>query len=105
MRSNVKSTSTIVVTEEMVPEFEVQVGKAEVDKERILAAVRAFLALASSVASMAGFAFDVDATYQLVLCALMFACMAFSYWKNNNWTLNSVKSQSIKNAMDESDRK
>ena len=83
------------VTEEMVPEFTVNVGSAEITKSRVIAAVRALLMLITSVASMFGFAFDVDGVYQLVLVVLMAASMIWGYWKNNNWTQKAVAAQDV----------
>lgn len=87
------------VTEEMVPDFEIEVGSSVISKERVIAAVRAALMLASSVATMAGFAFDADFVYQVALCVLMLASMIWGYWKNNNWTVNAVTAQKVKNGL------
>ena len=100
--SDVTTTDTVetTVTEEMVPEFTVNVGSAEITKSRVIAAVRALLMLITSVASMFGFAFDVDGVYQLVLVVLMAASMIWGYWKNNNWTQKAVAAQDVKNNVD-----
>lgn len=87
------------VTEEMVPEFEIEVGDSIVNKERVIAFVRALLMLISSAATMAGFAFDADFVYQVVLCVLMLVSMIWGYWKNNNWTVNAVTAQKVKNSL------
>lgn len=100
--SDVTTTDTVetAVTEEMVPEFTVNVGSAEITKSRVIAAVRALLMLITSVASMFGFAFDVDGVYQLVLVVLMAASMIWGYWKNNNWTHKAVAAQDVKSNVD-----
>ena len=100
--SDVTTTYTVetAVTEEMVPEFTVNVGSAEITKSRVIAAVRALLMLITSVASMFGFAFDVDGVYQLVLVVLMAASMIWGYWKNNNWTQKAVAAQGVKGNVD-----
>lgn len=87
------------VTEEMVPEFEIEVGESVINKERVIAFVRALLMLISSAATMAGFAFDADFAYQVVLCVLMLVSMIWGYWKNNNWTVNAVTAQEVKNSL------
>lgn len=87
------------VTEEMVPEFEIEVGDSIVNKERVIAFIRALLMLISSAATMAGFAFDADFVYQVVLCVLMLVSMIWGYWKNNNWTVNAVTAQKVKNSL------
>ena len=92
--------NSTTVTEEMVPEFTVSVGSAEITKSRVIAAVRALLMLVTSVASMFGFAFDVDGVYQLVLVVLMAASMIWGYWKNNNWTQKAVAAQDVKSSVD-----
>ena len=87
------------ITEEMVPEFEIEVGDSIVNKERVIAFIRALLMLISSAATMAGFAFDADFVYQVVLCVLMLVSMIWGYWKNNNWTVNAVTAQKVKNSL------
>lgn len=100
--SDVTTTETVetAVTEEMVPEFTVNVGSAEITKSRVIAAVRALLMLITSIASMFGFAFDVDGVYQLVLVVLMAASMIWGYWKNNNWTQKAIAAQDVKGNVD-----
>ena len=100
--SDMTTTNTVetAVTEEMVPEFTVNVGSAEITESRVIAAVRALLMLITSVASMFGFAFDVDGVYQLVLVVLMAASMIWGYWKNNNWTQKAVAAQDVKSNVD-----
>lgn len=89
-------TTSTTVTEEMVPDFTIEVGTAEITKARVIAAVRALLIVVTSIASMFGFAFDVDAVYQIVLVVLMAASMIWGYWKNNNWTQKAVAAQDAK---------
>lgn len=89
-------TTSTTVTEEMVPDFTIEVGTAEITKARVIAAVRALLIVVTSIASMFGFAFDVDAVYQIVLVVLMTASMIWGYWKNNNWTQKAVAAQDAK---------
>lgn len=89
-------TTSKTVTEEMVPDFTIEVGTAEITKARVIAAVRALLIVVTSIASMFGFAFDVDAVYQIVLVVLMAASMIWGYWKNNNWTQKAVAAQDAK---------
>ena len=100
--SDMTTTNTVetAVTEEMVPEFTVNVGSAEITESHVIAAVRALLMLITSVASMFGFAFDVDGVYQLVLVVLMAASMIWGYWKNNNWTQKAVAAQDVKSNVD-----
>lgn len=90
------SVTTQTVTEDMVPEFTVEVGSAEITKSRVIALVRAVLMVVTSVASMLGFAFDADAVYQIILVVLMAASLIWGYWKNNNWTKNAVAAQDVK---------
>lgn len=89
-------TTSTTVTEEMVPDFTIEVGTAEITKARVIAAVRALLIVVTSIASMFGFAFDVDSVYQIVLVVLMAASMIWGYWKNNNWTQKAVAAQDAK---------
>lgn len=94
-----ENVSTNEVTEEMIPEFEIEIGDSEITKERVIATVRAILMLISSVGTMAGFAFDVDFWYQVILCVLMVVSLVWGYWKNNNWTVNAVTAQEVKNSL------
>lgn len=84
------------VTEDMVPEFIVELGSAEITKERVIALVRAVLMVVTSIASLLGVAFDADAAYQIILVVLMAASLIWGYWKNNNWTQNAVAAQDVK---------
>ena len=95
----VKNESNSEVTEEMVPEFEIEIGEAIINKERVIAFVRALLMLVSSAATIAGFAFDAEFVYQIILCVVMIVSMIWGYWKNNNWTVNAVTAQEIKNSL------
>ena len=87
------------ITEDDVQDFVIEIGQAEITKQRVLAAVRGVLMIITSICSAFGFAFDVDLAYQIVLVVLMVASMVWGYWKNNNWTSNAIASQAVKDAI------
>lgn len=87
------------ITEDDVQDFVIEIGQAEITKQRVLAAVRGVLMIITSICSAFGFAFDVDSAYQIVLVVLMVASMVWGYWKNNNWTSNAIASQAVKDAI------
>lgn len=93
------ATTNTNITDDMVPDFVIEIGEAEITKSRVIAAVRAVLMLITSIGSMVGFAFDVDSVYQIVLVVLMAVSMIWGYWKNNNWTEAAVGAQAAKNSM------
>ena len=94
MTEQAKTTETTEtqITEDMVPDFDITIGKTEITRDRALSAVRAAAMVASTVATVTGMQLDIDGIYQIVLCVLMFVSMAWGYWKNNNVTKNAIKS-------------
>lgn len=101
--SEVKNTDVVetdsTLTEEMVPDFNIEVGDVQITKERVISAVRAVLMLITTLGTMFGFAFDADFVYQITLCVLMIVSLVWGYWKNNNWTVNAVVAQQVKNSL------
>lgn len=99
MSESKTATRTVSITDDMIPDFDIEIGKAQVTKDRVIAAVRCGALVLSTCASMAGFAVDVDGITQVVLCIIMAASMAWSYWQNNNWTKSAVVSQQVLNGL------
>lgn len=92
--TNVQETPSSV-TEDMIPDFDIEIGDVELTRNRVLATLRALFMVATTVFSMIGFEFNLDAVYQIILVVLMAASMIWNYWKNNNWTKNAVKAQKV----------
>lgn len=91
--------TTQTITEDMIPDFEVEVGDAEITKERLLSAARAVFVIITTIATMLGFEVDLDFWYQIFLVVLMGVSIVVAYWKNNNITKNAVIAQQVKKGL------
>lgn len=106
MAEQTKTTETVKtqITEGMVPDFDITIGKTEITRDRALSAVRATAIVASTVATVTGMQLDIDGIYQIVLCILMCISMVWGYWKNNNVTKNAIKSGVVLKSLNESSK-
>lgn len=85
--------------EHNIRSFDVSLGRADLNKERLLALIRAVIMTITSICTIFGFAFDADKAYQVVTTVLMIASIAWGYWNNNNWTKHAVVAQNVLNDM------
>lgn len=99
MADTAENITKIKVSDDMIYDFNIDIDGHQINKDRVLAALRALFMLVASLCTMFGFSVDLDGIYQTVLVILMAASMIWGYWKNNNWTKNSVTSQKIKNEL------
>ena len=106
MAEQTKTTETVKaqITEDMVPDFDITIGKTEITRDRALSTVRAAAIVASTVATVTGMQLDIDGIYQIVLCVLMCISMVWGYWKNNNVTKNAIKSGVVLKNLKESSK-
>lgn len=104
MADTSENSAKIKVSDDMIYDFSIDIGGQQINKDRVLAALRALFMVATSICTMLGFSIDLDGIYQTVLVILMAASMIWGYWKNNNWTKNAVASQMIKNELKSSSK-
>lgn len=97
-------TAKAEITEDMIPDFDITVGKTEITRDRALSAVRGAAIVASTIATVTGMQLDIDGIYQIVLCALMCASMVWGYWKNNNVTKNAIKSGVVLKSLNDANK-
>lgn len=99
MASENTTTAKVAVSDDMIPDFEIEVGGKQISKDRVLASLRAVFMIATSVCTMLGFSVNLDGIYQTILVVLMAASMLWGYWKNNNWTKSAVTAQKIQDEL------
>lgn len=99
MAETSENIAKIKVSDDMIYDFNIDIDGHQINKDRVLATLRALFMLVTSICTMFGFSVDLDGIYQTILVILMAYSMIWGYWKNNNWTKNAVASQMIKNEL------
>ena len=63
--------------------------------ERVKAIITIVVTAVSTIAAMYGYAVDADAWISVALSIVSAACIAWSWWKNQNITSEAIQAQAV----------
>jgi hypothetical protein len=89
------------MTDAEIKELEVDydLASADVNGERFKAVVTIVIVAIVNVANVFGFALDADAWINVVLSIASAASILYSWWKNQNVTIQAAQAQVLLNAL------
>lgn len=82
----------------------INIDNANVNEERIRAAIVLIVTASVNVANLFGYALDAEVWVNAALTILSFITIIYTWWKNQNITLEAMQAQLLLNALKEESR-